>query len=202
MASMSDEYVIRNATRNDAREIAKLIEISSDGVASIEWEEEADKTGVSPLDIGEQTYQSDTGDYSWKNCVVVEKDNAVVGMLLTFACPDGPPRNPDERPSSDDNNVLAPYMYLEEPNSWYICGVAMYPDFRGQGIGGKMMDIAHEQAKENGYDKASLIVFKQNTGAVRLYERLGYQTADDSPVVPHPLIRYMGDALLMVRDLQ
>ena len=39
---MSPEYTIRAATRDDAREIAKLIAISSDGVAEIEWYEQAD----------------------------------------------------------------------------------------------------------------------------------------------------------------
>jgi ribosomal protein S18 acetylase RimI-like enzyme len=34
---------------------------------------------------------------------------------------------------------------------------------------------------------------------VRLYERLGYRVVDRAPVVPHRLIDYDGDALLMIR---
>ena len=39
---MAPEYKIRPATIDDAREIAKLIAISSDGVATIEWHEQAE----------------------------------------------------------------------------------------------------------------------------------------------------------------
>jgi ribosomal protein S18 acetylase RimI-like enzyme len=41
-------------------------------------------------------------------------------------------------------------------------------------------------------------VFEENTAAVRLYRRLGYEIAKRAPIVPHPLIRCEGDALLMV----
>ena len=40
---MVSEYKIRPASIDDAREIAKLIAISSDGVATIEWHEQAIK---------------------------------------------------------------------------------------------------------------------------------------------------------------
>ncbi len=61
------------------------------------------------------------------------------------------------------------------------------------------MALANEQAKENGFDKLSLVAFEQNQGSVRLYERLGYSVVDRAPVVPHPIIHYSGDALLMTR---
>ncbi len=61
---MSPEYTIRAATRDDAREIAKLIAISSDGAAEIEWHEQAGIEHRDPLDIGEHTYQNPQGDYS------------------------------------------------------------------------------------------------------------------------------------------
>jgi ribosomal protein S18 acetylase RimI-like enzyme len=61
------------------------------------------------------------------------------------------------------------------------------------------MALANEQAKEMGFSKLSLVAFEQNTGSVRLYERLGYRVVDSAPVVPHPMIHYSGDALLMTR---
>lgn len=47
----------------------------------------------------------------------------------------------------------------------------------------------------------SLIVFEQNTEAKRLYERHGFREVTRRPVVPHQLIRYTGDALLMVAEV-
>lgn len=195
---INTQYSIRPATVEDARDIARLIEISSDGVAVIEWAETAAEEGVEPLDIGERTYRNPEGDYSWRNCTIVEKDGAVAGMLLTFAMPKAPPRDPAKRPGKDDTNVFAPYMYLEEPDSWYICGVAFYPEHRGQGLGTQLMAIANDQARQNGFKTLSLVAFAENEGSVRLYKRLGYEVVDQAPIIPHPLIHYGGDALLMV----
>lgn len=199
---MKTDYLFRPAIASDAREIARLINISSDGVAVIDWNKQASKEGCKPMDIGERTYKNPQGDYSWRNCIIVEKDKQVAGMLLTFAMPDTETRKPENRPDANDPNVFAPYMYLEEPDSWYICGVAFYPEHRGQGLGSKLMQLANEQAKTNGFNKISLVAFKQNEGSVRLYERLGFQNVDHAPVVPHPLIHYTGEAVLMVANVK
>jgi ribosomal protein S18 acetylase RimI-like enzyme len=198
---MSMEYRFRPATAEDAREIADLIAISSDGVAMIEWQEAARKEGVEPLDIGERNYRNPEGNYSWRNCTIVEQDGKTAGMLLAFAMPKTAPRDVAQRPTKDDANVLAPYIYLEEPDSWYICGVALYPEHRGQGIGTKLMSVANEQARQNGFNRLSLVAFAQNEGSVRLYKRLGYEIVDHAPVIPHPLIHCRGEALLMVYRL-
>lgn len=195
--------VYRNATKHDARHIAELITTSSDGVAVIEWQTEADKRGnCSALVIGTETYQKADGNYSYKNCLVAEIDGQVAGMLLAFAMPDDcVPRTQKTRPTASNDNVFAPYMYLEEPHSWYICGVAAYPEYRGQGIGSHFMQRAEQQARENGLNKLSLIVFEQKPQVVNFYKRLGYQIIDQAPVVPHPLIPFTGNALLMVKSV-
>ena len=63
------------------------------------------------------------------------------------------------------------------------------------------MEVANAQALERGYSNLSLVVFEQNTGALKLYQRLGYSVVDRAPIVPHPLIHYTGDALLMIRPV-
>ena len=198
---MKREYSFHAATVDDARDIASLIAISSDGVAVIEWAEAAVTEGVEPLDIGERTYRDPDGDYSWRNCTIVEKDGKAAGMLLAFGMPKGKARDPRLRPTIDDTNVFAPYMYLEEPDSWYVCGVALYPEHRGQGLGTQLMLLADDQARQNGFEKVSLVAFAQNEGSIRLYQKLGYEIVDRAPIIPHPLIHYDGEALLMVLPL-
>lgn len=198
---MNNHYHFRTATADDAGDIARLIAISSDGVAEIEWAEQAQQENCDPLEIGERTYQNPKGDYSWRNCTIVEHDHKSCGMLLTFAMPDGPTRDQAKRPTADDENVFAPYIYLEESNSWYICGIALFPEHRGRGIGSQLMQQAHEEAKQHGYSKLSLVAFEQNAGSVRLYQKLGYEVVDHAPIVPHPLIHYTGEALLMVANV-
>jgi hypothetical protein len=46
------------------------------------------------------------------------------------------------------------------------------------------------------------MVFEQNSGAKRLYDRGGYREVSRAPVNPHPLIHYTGDAILMVKEIE
>lgn len=186
------ETPFRPATIGDCYDIARLFKIASGGVAEYTWTTmQADYPGLSPLRIGERRYASDTTVFTYKNAIVASHDDHVMGVLVTFAIAaevDGPSETPDP--------ILAPYS-LEAPGSWYICAMAVFPEFRGQGLGTKLLAIARDQAQEGEFNELSLLVFEQNTGAVRLYERNGFKTVDRAAVVPHPLIQYTGDVLLM-----
>ena len=94
--------------------------------------------------------------------------------------------------------VFAPYKFLEAPDTWYICGVAVLRGCRWHRIGTGLMRFAREQALAHGYSQLSQVVFEENTVAVRLYKRLGFEIIDAAPKVAHALIRYEGSALLMV----
>ena len=198
---MIDKPLYRPATMDDGRFIAAMIGVSSDGVALIEWTEAARKVeGRSALDIGAEMYASGEGDYSYRNCWIAEVARQRAGMLLGFPML---ARDPADvvPPPFDGSDVFAPYKYLEAPDSWYICGVAVPGEYRGHGIGTRLMQIAREQALDHGYKRLSLVVFAENAAAVRLYRHLGYKVIDRAPIVPHPLIRYGGDALLMVASV-
>jgi len=176
-----------------------MIDISSDGIALIEWTDAAQAAGGrTALDIGAGIYASETGDYSYRNCCIAEVADRRAGMLLGFPMPARDPSDVVSPPPFDATDVFAPYKYLEAPDTWYICGVALLPDYRGRGIGAGLMQTARQQARQFGYKRLSLVVFEENTAAVRLYRRLGYETIKRAPIIPHPLIRASGDALLMV----
>ena len=103
--------------------------------------------------------------------------------------------------------VLLPYAFLEEDNSYYISGMAVFADYQGNGIGSRLLEIAESNAIEHGLSKLSLIVFEQNIGAKKLYDKTGYveimrHPIVPHPIVPHPLIHFTGDALLMVKLLR
>ena len=132
--------------------------------------------------------------------MVAEQDGEVIGALLAFAMPPSDePRSP--APPYDGSDVFAPYKYLEAPDSWYICGVALFPGHRGQGLGTRFLDLATHQARHHGFKQLSLVAFEKNEGAIRLYERYGFREIDRAPIVPHPLIHYDGDAVLMTKEV-
>jgi ribosomal protein S18 acetylase RimI-like enzyme len=56
----------------------------------------------------------------------------------------------------------------------YVAQVAVSNEMRGQGIGTELLKTAEQYAKNRGAHRLELEVFQKNTGAIKLYERLGY----------------------------
>ncbi len=194
--SFLDRVVFRPARKDECRTIARLYSISSDGLSDYIWTSLA-RPGEDILDVGEKRYSNEDLLFSYKNCLVAEHDGEVIGMLVAF------PMHPAENPgaASDTDPVLVPYTILEKDRSYYIMGVAVFPEYRGRGIGTRFLELAAEKALEYGLPQLSLIVFEQNEGAKRLYERHGFYEIMREKIVPHELIHYTGYALLMVKDV-
>ena len=195
---MNIPHTIRPAVKEDCLTIAKLYSISSDGVADYIWTQLAAE-GEDIFQVGKRRYEQEDSSFSFRNCTVVEKDGHIIGMLVAF--PMYSPTTDDSLAGQEQDPVLAPYSKLEEYDSYYVCGVALFPEFRGAGIGKQLMQMAEDNCRQRGLNKLSLIVFEQNTGAKRLYDSLGYTVVMEEEVVPHPLIHYTGKALLMVKQL-
>ena len=194
--SFLDKVAFRPAKRDECRTIARLYSISSDGLADYIWTTLA-KPGEDILDVGERRYSNEDLLFSYKNCLVAEHKGKIIGMLVAFPMylPDGP------NAANEPDPVLVPYAKLEKDSTYYIMGVAVFPEYRGKGIGTGFLELAAEKAREYGLSQLSLIVFEQNEGAKRLYERHGFYEIAREAVIPHHLIHYTGCALLMVKDI-
>lgn len=193
---MVPDFTYRDARKEDARDIAELFQISSDGVADYVWNTlTPDYPGLSLIEIGEQRYARDGGKevaFSYANCVVAEKENRVVGMMHAYPMPE-----PDPEENGPGDPVLQPYAELELPSSLYISGVALREGFRNRGAGSALLEIARDAARSEGLDRLSLLVFEQNEAAVRLYRREGFEEVDRRAVVPHKFIQFTGDVIMM-----
>jgi ribosomal protein S18 acetylase RimI-like enzyme len=193
-----EEVVFRPARKAESRAIAELYQISSDGVADYIWTGLAEP-GENILDVGARRYARENTDFSYQNVAVATIGDKIVGMIAAYTM--GPPGQPGTEFDFDVDPVLRPFQVLEQPNSYYVSGVALFPEYRGSGIGGRFMQRAFDVARSRGLPHVSLIVFEQNVGAKRLYDRLGFREAMRESVIPHPLIHYTGDALLLVKEI-
>ncbi len=187
-----DDVLVRPASRRDCRSIAELFLIASDGLAEYIWRQSGPGQ-ASPLDIGEQRYAREDALFSYRNCLIADVHGSVAGMLHSF-----PMQPPSGREAEPPDPVLRPYTELEDYGSLYISGIAVFPAYRGLGIGSRLLAEAHAAARRSGHPRVSLICFENNHGAMRLYRRLGYREIDRRPLVPHPSLRYRdGDAVLL-----
>ncbi len=62
-----------------------------------------------------------------------------------------------------------------EADEYYISNVGVSSEFQRRGYGTRLMSFAEELASRAGLKKCSLTVDMENTGAIHLYERLGYR---------------------------
>lgn len=54
-------------------------------------------------------------------------------------------------------------------------GMGVIADYRGQGIGKRLITSCLERAARAGFEKVSLQVYSDNTPAIRLYEQSGFE---------------------------
>jgi ribosomal-protein-alanine N-acetyltransferase len=79
----------------------------------------------------------------------------------------------------------------------HINNVAILPALRGRGIGTMLMERVFEEARQLGAKRATLEVRASNTGARRLYERLGFRvTGTRRSYYSNPV----EDALILWKD--
>jgi ribosomal protein S18 acetylase RimI-like enzyme len=195
---MNSGAIFRPATTEDSRTIAELFGIASGGVAEYVWSKLAPQhPGLTPLKIGAGRYARGEGAFSYKNCTVADLDGEVIGMLHAF-----PMEEETEETDEPVDFVLEPYARLEVPGSYYVSAMAVFPEHRGKGLGTQMLETAKEQARDRDCRQVSLLVFERNERAVELYRRHGFEVIDRAPVVPHEVIRYTGEVLLMTATVE
>jgi ribosomal protein S18 acetylase RimI-like enzyme len=60
--------------------------------------------------------------------------------------------------------------------------LAVDEDLRGQGVGGKLIDLTKQKARENEFNSLSLIVSAENEGAMSVYRKHGFKGVHEIPM--------------------
>lgn len=187
---------IRPATAADCLAIAELALIAGDNIPGYFWAE-SQQPGQSLAEAGAELAQSATANFSWRNALLACHRDEVAAMLLAYRLPAA--ADNDEDPL-DFPEFVRPLIELEQcvPESFYINMLAAYPRFRGQGAGSALLAQADRLAQAAGCNLISIEVFASNSGALRLYRRLGFEQLERRPTIAsdyHPA----GDVLLLTR---
>jgi len=189
---------IRNATRADCPAIAELALLAGEGIPAYFWETSR-KPGQTLLEVGAQNAASETENFSYRNAYLGLLNGKVAGMLLAYRLPAVDPSGDlEEYPA-----FIRPMIELEwcVPESFYINMLGVYPEFQNRSVGTGLMAQVDRLASEAGCSLSSLEVFDENTGALRLYERLGYAVKEQRVVIPHACHPHKGNIVLMTRSV-
>ena len=102
-------------------------------------------------------YYEDFGTGKADYCIVAEDEGKVVGAAWT--------------------RLMDDYGHVDEETPSFA--ISLYKEYRGQGIGTRLMKDMLALLKDKGFKRASLAVQKANY-AVRMYEKVGFKTVDEN----------------------
>ena len=102
-------------------------------------------------------YYEDFGTGRADHCIVAEDDGKVIGAVWT--------------------RIMNDYGHVDDDTPSFA--ISLYSEYRGQGIGTRMMKAMLALLSEKGFKRASLAVQKANY-AVRMYENVGFRTIDEN----------------------
>jgi ribosomal protein S18 acetylase RimI-like enzyme len=193
------DVVLRPAEKADIPDLARLTIIATSGTSDALYDGLV--PGVPTETLLEWRYSQVGSVKSYRHCWIAQRGPRAIGMVHAYPIASLADAPTDPRLTADRVAVLAPFAALVEEahGSYYINFVAVYPDCRGGGIGNRLLARAMCDAQQQGFAEVSLVVFEQNSRAVALYLRLGFEIVSRRPVVPHTLVRHSGDLLLMMR---
>ena len=114
-----------------------------------------------PRDIVERPelriYYDDFGTGPADHCLVAETDGRVVGAVWT--------------------RIMHDYGYVDDETPSFA--ISLLPEYRGRGIGTRLMREMLSLLKEHGFRQASLAVQKANYAA-SMYKHVGFETIDEN----------------------
>ena len=118
--------------------------------------------GVEPpprsvVDLPElQVYVTDFGTQPGDHCLVAEVERKVIGAAWC--------------------RIMEDYGHID--NDTPSLAISLLPEYRGQGTGTQLLNALLLLLRENGYQRASLSVQKENP-ALRLYQRAGFRIVSE-----------------------
>jgi ribosomal protein S18 acetylase RimI-like enzyme len=189
----------RPAHQSEVPDLVCLVDIAGRGITAWFWGT-LREPGQSALEIGRQRIRTHT-DYPmhYKNWTVAEVDGAVAGALVGRPIP-----VPYERRDAGDlPKPFAPVLELEAlaAGSWFLNILALYPEYRGQGLGSAMLSKAEEIGNAMGASQISIIVEGANPSALKLYLRCGYTERARRPYIAFPGSMDEGDWILLMKKI-
>ena len=176
--------------------MAELINIASGGVVEFLFHDLMPE--LTPQQIIAHNLESDQGYYTYKNAIVAETEDRVVGVALSFPAlfheitPEMRQYFPKDR-----LDHLTKFYAARVDDSLLLNALCVDQKRRRNGIGGKLISLTKKKAKQSGFKIVSLIVFADNTEALSVYHRHGFEVFAPVQLNSDERIPHEGGCLLM-----
>lgn len=194
---------IRDAVAADTMHLARLAIMAGHGLLDIFYGGLV--PGKSTAEIVAERRMLRKGNFAelanWR--IAMDGDGRMLGALNSFPHDVFDKSPPDPLLTAERLSVVETLAELETSakGAYYINIIAVFPERRKGGIGGKLMAEAERLARRGGFRRLALSTFAADTGLVDFYRRQGFHIHDTRPITPHAALDHNGNWALMVRDL-
>lgn len=169
------EVVIRPAKKEDAELLAKVVTLA---IGTEQAEE------LYPIFL--ELARCEVSQYSYKNALVAEVEETVVGGVIGY---DGADLSVLKEPLYPlIEKYLGRSLVIEEETSsgeFYIDSLAVLPLYKGRGIGKKLLCSIVNRAFEQGHQRVGLLVDFSNPKAEALYNSIGFKRVEQTTFLGH-----------------
>ena len=153
---------------------------------------------ASELDWVKASCADEQSMYSWNKSIVAYVDGKPVGSIISYA--------------GDDYDALRQYTWkslwndMDEdairateveayPGEYYLDSLAVKSEYRGYGIGKRLIEAAIEHGKALGFAKFTLLVDAGKPRLQAYYEHMGFQETGEMTFFGHRYKRMMKEAV-------
>jgi len=124
------------------------------------------------------TYKGDLGEYFGKNIELMSPDNNSIGFIHISKMGDAENLDPDFNSLYDESKFQT--IPLNYDNCLFMHSLEVDENYRKQGYGSELLDLAHQFAKDNGYNFLSFISDNDNEIANNIYQKRGYKSLNSN----------------------
>lgn len=197
---MPSELIFRAASPADAYALAELSILGGDGMYEFLLEDFAPREMLAGLMA--RGMKQDAGGCCWRHCFVADHKGAdgVIAMINAYPAAWLRAEERDILPQ-DRVQVLDPIDQAQDWESFLINSIAVRAPHRRQGVGGRLLQWAVEQARVGGFARISLNVWEDNLAARALFEKQGFRVQTRVDIPSHPGLLHAGGSLVMVRQV-
>lgn len=191
---MTPTIHLRAAVLHDCADLAVISDMATRCLSSFLWGGAA-ATGQSRFEVGREAIRSNAADFAhYPNWQVADCDG-FAAAINGYVIPDDAP-DPSQGPT-----FLKPLAQLKAVarGTWYISALAVYPEFRGQGVAAVLMAWAEGRARAAGCAEITLMVGSFNPSALAVYRQFGFVEWERRAFVPFEGSDPSGEWILMRR---
>ncbi len=177
--------IIREARPTDAPQIAPLMNLIYDEMELTDLE---DVPGPDLLKVITAAYRTRTYLSGAATTVVAEANGQVVGVAFGY------PGEKEDIVEDVITRLTAKSAAFDEPleadsetapGEWYLDSLAVSPNQQGKGIGRQLLRALPVYAQRDRQSVIGLNVDFENPGAMKLYERMGYEVTGTQMIGDH-----------------